>query len=100
MFYPDSETGQAYIEKICPEEEDQIYIDVLALESKDCYVEDVILDFYANENNLESPILELFLKSPYYVEWHTDSEGKEFRIVVIDNRHIASLAKSLSWFDN
>jgi hypothetical protein len=97
MLKPGFEFAKAYIEKICPSEEDQIYIDVLSIEDEDLYVENVILDFYTNEEDIEESILRLLLRSPYYVEWYTDSDGNDFRIVIIDHRQIGSLVKSLRW---
>ena len=97
MLKPDSEFAQKYLDKLCPSEEEQIYIDVLAIEDENLYVEDVILDFYTSEEDLEESALKMLIKSPYYVEWHTDQDGNEIRIVLIDHRQLGSTIKSLRW---
>lgn len=92
---PDIEGVEPLMLAVCPNEEDHLYLDVLAIEDNEVPVEVILRDFYAS--NIEDPgALALFLKSPYHVSWHTDPEGLEYRLVVIDNRHVASLCHTLS----
>lgn len=96
VFEPELESVKHIIEAVCPNAEEQEYLDVLALENPDEHVEDIIKHFYTEQTEISEEFLQLFLKSPFYVSWHTDPNGLEYRVVVIDNRGVAALYKSLT----
>lgn len=100
MFEPELEGAMALMESICPHEDDQIYLDVLALEDPRDHVEEVIRDFYRRDPSIPDEVIPLLFKSPYHVSWHTDVEGREYRIVVIDNRPLATIIQSLARFNH
>jgi hypothetical protein len=98
MFEPEIDGVLNLMLAVCPEEQHHVYLDVLALEDSDNYVEDVIKDFYITNTLIPDNMKELFLRSPYHVSWHTDSQGNQYRLVVIDNRHVAALYSNLTHF--
>lgn len=99
IFEPEIESVAYIIAAVCPNEADQDYLDVLALPDPEDPVEAVIKHFYEHQEEPIPPeILPLFLRSPFYVSWHTDPNGLQYRVVVIDNRGVAALYSSLSRF--
>ena len=98
FFQPDLADALPLMSAVCPNPDDHVYLDVLALENPDERVEEVIRDFYETKTDIPDSVRPLFLRSPFHVSWHTDSAGLDYRLVVIDNRHVASLYQSLSRF--
>ena len=94
MFEPEIEGVFPLMFAVCPEVDDHVYLDVLALENESERVEDIIYDFY-NKSSIPDQLRGLFRRSPFHVSWHVDPNGLEYRVVVIDNRHAASVVQSL-----
>lgn len=100
IIKPEIEGAEALMFAIAPDPGEHVYLDVFSVEDSNTKVEDVIRDFYTRQNDLEPHVCQMFLKSPFHVSWHTDSEGSEYRLLVVDNRNIASVYKSLSRFNS